>query len=411
MVESFTGYENIYLGCENDKNNIFSGLSRKKMKQEALKLVAKYPMDIDVEKPVYLLSAIEREIIAVLRALSKKCEILVLDEPTSILTEKEKHVLFSFVKLLKDQGVSIIYITHHLDEVALICDSFTVFRGGHNIGHEEIVDGKVDAEHIAEMMLGQRFSNLYPEKIKNEVGGNILGCRKLSLNNKLDSISFDAPRGVVTGIFGLVGSGIDELSKILFGAMLQTSGDVLLKDKVTELKSPKDAIAHRIFLIPGDRKKEGMIGNFGINRNLTLSKLSKVVNKAQLVKTREENRRAAELVDELQIATTNIFKKAQDLSGGNQQKVVVGKGLFTEADVYIFCEPTVGVDVGAKKGIYEIMRRLAKESAVIIVSSDPEEVLGTSDRIMVLNQGKMTLKCEAEDTTLQQMLVKATSNQ
>ena len=411
MIESFTGYENIYLGVENNSKFVLSKMSRKEMKKRALALLEKYPLDIDVEKPVYMLSAIEREILAVLRALSKECDILILDEPTSILTEKEKHVLFDFVRSLKDKGVSIIYITHHLDEVEQICDAFTVFRNGHNIAHEEVVDGHVDAHHIAELMLGEKLEQLYPVKIQGQLSDIVMEADKICLEGKLSDVSLHVSKGEVLGIFGLVGSGIDEISKILFGAMYYSSGDISLHGKKVKLKDPKDAIKHGIFLVPGDRKSEGMIGAQEISHNITLAKLDRVSNKIGRISRRREIRYSNEMRDLLDIATPTVTKKAGELSGGNQQKVVIGKGLFSQAEIYIFCEPTVGVDVGAKSAIYQTMRDLAKDAAVIIISSDPEEVIGNGDRIMVINRGRVTLDCAAEETTQQEMLVKATSDQ
>ncbi len=411
MIESFRGYENIYLGSENSSKSDFSTLSRKKMRENALKLLEKYPLDIDIDKPVYSLSAIEREILAVLRALSKDCKILILDEPTSILTEKEKHVLFDFMRLLKSKGVAIIYITHHLDEVEKICDAFTVFRGGKNIAYEEVKDGKVDANHIAELMLGEKIENLYPEKHPQKDGEIIMACENITLDGKLKDISFEVRRGELLGIFGLVGSGIDELSKIMFGAMYKTSGTIKLSGKETELKETGHAIENKIFLVPGSRKTEGQIGNYEIYKNLSLSKLSKLANKLKLVNTKKERVDGDELIKKLNVATTSGFKKVSELSGGNQQKVVIGKGLYTDAKIYIFCEPTVGVDVGAKSAIYEIMRELSEKAAVVIISSDPEEVLGNADRVLVMNKGEIRLNELSNDTSLQNMLVKATSNQ
>lgn len=411
MIEGFTGYENIYLGFENDKKGSLTKMSRKEMRKRTLELLEKYPLDIDIDKPVYSLSAIEREILAILRALSHNCNILILDEPTSILTEKEKHDLFDFVRLLKSKGVSIIYITHHLDEVAMICDAFTVFRSGEQIGYEEVHDNKVDANHIAEMMLGQKLGNLYPDKTGANEGVIAISCKDIMLNNKLEGISLEARNGQILGIFGLVGSGIDEISKILFGAMHYNSGKIFLNEKEADLQDTTDAIAKGIYLVPGDRKAEGSIGNLEIAQNLTMAKLDRIVNGLKLVRKGEEDKHAKELVERLEVATTSIRKAVGELSGGNQQKVVIGKGIFTQANIYIFAEPTVGVDVGAKRAIYNEMRELSKSNCVIIVSSDPEEVLGNSDKVIVVNNGHITLNTKAEETTLQEMLVKATSNQ
>ncbi|MDR1801720.1 MAG: sugar ABC transporter ATP-binding protein [Lachnospiraceae bacterium] len=410
MIDSFTGYENIYLGMENESKSDISPISRKKMRDEAKKLLEQYPLDIDLEKPVSLLSAIEREIIALLRAIARKCDILILDEPTSILTEKEKQILFDCIRELKGKGVSIIYITHHLDEVSTICDSYTIFRNGKTVASENVIGGKVDVNHIAELMIGEKLSRFYPEKNASPAD-EAFSCEGISLSEKLNDIGFSARKGEILGIFGLVGSGIDELSKIMYGAMDYSEGSLKIAGEFVKLKNTESAIEHGIYLVPGNRKTEGQIGNLSIAENITLAKLSRVLDKLGLVKRSEEQKLSGELINTLSIATPDGYKKVQELSGGNQQKVVIGKGLFSQAKVYVFCEPTVGVDVGAKSGIYEIMRGLAKDSAVIILSSDPEEVLGNADRIIVLNQGRITLQCADKETTLKQMLVKATSNQ
>lgn len=411
MIESFTGYENIYLGHEGGAKALLSGVSRNQLKKQAKELVAKYPFDIDVEKPIYMMSAVEREIIAILRALSKECRILILDEPTSILTEKEKYTLFEFIHTLKKNGVSIIYITHHLDEVEQVCDSFCVFRNGKDVCREQITGGKVDSGYIAELMLGERLEQLYPERAQKQDGEICFETRNLSLCGKFENLCLQARRGEVTGIFGLVGSGIDEISKVLFGAMDKTSGEILRDGKAVELKSPGDAIRKGIFLVPGNRKTEGYLMNLSIAFNTTIAKIEKAVSHLGIVDRKKETADAQALVERLSTATTSVDKKVNELSGGNQQKVVIAKGLYTDADVYIFCEPTVGVDVGAKSGIYEIMRELSRNAAVLIISSEPEEVLGNSDRVMVIYKGKTTLKRNAADTTLKEMLVHALSDE
>ena len=411
MIESFTGYENIYLGHENSSKGMLSRMSRKDMLKEAKALLKKYPLDIDLEKPVYLLSMIEREIIAVLKALSKNCDILILDEPTSILTEKEKHILFDVIKVLKSNGVSIIYITHHLDEIKQICDGFTVFRNGKSVGSKLMTDDAVTSGDIAELMLGKKLESLYPPKTVSNVPTTCFEVNDLKLEHKFHNISFEARKGEIFGIFGLVGSGIDEISKIIFGAMKSDAGEVFLNGKSIDLSTPKKVIDAGVFLVPGDRKGEGQVGELSIAKNITLAKMQRVVNKFFLVKKSKENSMAEEMVKQLSIATTGIQKNVMDLSGGNQQKVVISKGIFTQAQVYIFTEPTVGVDVGAKFAIYEMMRNLSKEAAVIIISSDPEEVLGNADKIMVIHKGVCNLEKNAGDTTLNEMLVCATTSQ
>lgn len=409
MVESYTGYENIFLGSEGPSKAMFTPINRRKLRQQALSLVEQYPFEIDVEKPIYLMSSVEREIIAILRALSKNCKILILDEPTSILTEKEKYILFDFVHTLKKQGVSIIYITHHLDEVAQVCDSFSVFRNGRVVCHEDIKDGHVDSDYVAELMLGERLTQLYPTRPTDVSVKPCLEVNGLSMTGKFENINFKANRGQIYGIFGLVGSGIDELSKTLFGGMSESAGQIVKDGETLRLTSPGQALRKGIYLVPGNRKTEGFLTGLDIAFNTTIAKIDKTIKRLGLVNHRTEKTDTQALVDKLSIATPSIEKKVNELSGGNQQKVVVAKGLYTDADVYIFTEPTVGVDVGAKSAIYDTMRTLARDAVVIIISSEPEEVLGNADRVMVIYKGKTTMEKDAADTTLKEMLVHAIS--
>jgi len=406
MIPSFTGYENIYLGSENESKFLFSTLNRKKMRAKAMELLEEFPMEVDIDKPVYLLPAIEREIIAILRALSKECRLLILDEPTSILTEKEKHILFDLISLLKSKGVSIIYITHHLDEVKEICDSYSIFRNGKDIVHEKIRDGKVDMDKIVESMLGESLNELYPPKVKHDTEV-IFEAKNIVAGNKVKDVSLEAKKGEVLGIFGLVGSGIDELSKVIFGAMNCEEGSFIKDGKQIKLKSPKVALDNGIFLIPGNRKEEGFLPNLSISFNTTIAKIKKIVFGGININEKKEAKDTQFLVDKMDVATPTIRKHVNELSGGNQQKVVVAKGLYTDADVYIFCEPTVGVDVGAKNKIYQTIRELSKGAAVIIISSEPEEIYGVSDYIMVMHKGNIVMEKSDAQTDVKDMLVHA----
>lgn len=407
MVESYTGYENIFLGHEGAHKGLLSGINRRKLKKDALKLLAEYPFDIDVEERVYRMSPVEREIIAILRALSNRCKILILDEPTSILAEKERHTLFEYIRVLRQRGVSIIYITHHLDEVSQVCDSFSVFRNGKVVCHQDIHNEQVDSGYIAELMLGERLEQLYPEKLPAARVDECLRVERLRMDGAFEDISFEAKKGEIYGIFGLVGSGIDELSKVLYGAMRADGGVIMKNGASLRLSGPEQAIRKGIFLVPGSRKTEGILDGLSIAFNITIAKIEKIVGRFFLVDNRKETRDAWEMAQKLDIHTPTLKKKGNELSGGNQQKMVVAKGLYTDADLYIFAEPTVGVDVGAKSAIYETMRALTTNAAVLILSSEPEEVLGNADRLMVMYEGKTAMEKKAKDTTLKEMLVYA----
>jgi len=405
MIESFTGYENIHLGSESESSGLFPRIRRRKLLARARGLLEKFPVDIDLERPVGQLSAVEKESIAILRALSREnMSVLVLDEPTSILTRREIDVLFEQIRMLTDSGISIIYITHRLDEVFQIADRFTVFRDGRQVATCGTSDEGVDHARIAELMLGRELSHMYPPK-GDRPGDAVLNVRDLSLEGKFSETSFTARRGWILGVFGLVGSGIDSLCKTLFGVQRRTSGVVEINGRPAALKSPADAIADGLFLVPGDRRAEGQISDESVSFNVILSNMARAAGLGFLINRRTERSDAEAMAAELAVKTPNVDEEVSLLSGGNQQKVVIGKGLYADGEVYIFQEPTVGVDVGAKAGIYEMIRKLSRDKAVIVVGSDCEEVYGLCDQAMVLHQGRVVLDRPAGEVRLDQMLL------
>ena len=405
MISTFTGYENIYLGSESDGKGIFSRINRKKLHEKAEKLLERFPVDIDLTRPVIELSAIEKEIIAVLRALSKDMSVLVLDEPTSILTEKETEVLFRLIRLLKERGVSIIYITHRLKEIYQIADRLTVLQDGKNVATLSTNEGDSDSHMmIAELMLGKKLDKVYPERGGNP-GKEIFGVKDLSLSGIFRDVNFSVRKGEIVGIFGLVGSGADELSKVLFGVIPKTSGAFLLNSREIRLRSSSEAIEQGIFLIPGDRRQEGQISDEPVFFNVSLSNLKKISGLTSLIDRRAENLSVQKLVDQVKVVSRDIRQNVSSLSGGNQQKVVISKGLFSDAEVYIFAEPTVGVDVGSKTGIYNLIRNLSHEKGIIIISSDCEEIYGMCDRAMVLYKGEVAMQKDVDECQLEEMLL------
>ena len=405
MIPSFTGYENIFLGAESDSAGLFPRIRRKKLLARARELLDKFPVDIDLTRPVGELQAVEKESIAILRALSREnMSVLVLDEPTSILTRREIEILFEQIRMLKESGISIIYITHRLDEVFQIADRLTVFRDGRNVATCPASDEGLDHGRIAELMLGRELSNVYPPKARSP-GGDVLSVRDLALAGKFAETSFTARRGWILGMFGLVGSGIDELCKTLFGVLGRTAGTTEINGRKVAPASPFDAIGNGLFLVPGDRRAEGQISDESVSFNVILSNMARVAGLGFLINRRAERRDAWSMVEELDIKTPDVAEAVSLLSGGNQQKVVIGKGLYTDGEVYIFQEPTVGVDVGAKTGIYEMIRRLSAEKAVIVVGSDCEEIYGLCDHAMVMYQGRVVMDKPASEVRLEQMLL------
>ena len=405
MIPSFTGYENIFLGSESESAGIFSRIRRKELLARAEELLDRFPVDIDLTRPVGELQAVEKESIAILRALSRRnMSVLVLDEPTSILTRKEIDILFEQIRMLKESGISIIYITHRLDEVFEIADRFTVFRDGRAEATFGTGDEGVDHARIAELMLGEELTSVYPEK-GDGAGEEAMSVTGLGLTGAFQDVSFKASAGSILGIFGLVGSGIDELCKSLFGVLHCTAGTMAIGGRTVRHRSTSDAIGNGLFLVPGDRRREGQISDESVSFNMILSNMSRVTGLGVLIGRKQERRDARSLIEKLGVKTPNTNERMSLLSGGNQQKVVIGKGLYTDSDIYIFEEPTAGVDVGAKAGIYGLIRELSRDKAVIVVGSDCEEVYGLCDRAMVMYKGRVVMDKPVGEVRLEEMLL------
>jgi len=406
MIPSFTGYENIYLGTETEKKGLFPRINKRKIRKKAEALLERFPVNIDLTQPVSELSAVEKEIIAVLRALSKEMTVLILDEPTSILTETETEVLFRLIHVLKERNVAIIYITHRLEEIYQIADRLTILRNGNNVATLSTNDDETKNHlAVAELMIGKKLDKIYPEKSAS-VGNEFFTADNFALEGSFQNISFKLHRGEILGIFGLVGSGVEELGKSLFGVIPKTSGIIRMNGEELSINSASEAIHNGIFLVPGDRRHEGQINDEPIYFNVSLSNLKRISDATGLIQHKKEKRFVQELADQVQLAARSISQEVSLLSGGNQQKVVISKGLFTESQVYIFAEPTVGVDVGAKTGIYHLIRKLAEQGkAIIIISSDCEEVFGMCDQAMVLYKGRVTLQKSVHECRLEEMLL------
>jgi ABC-type sugar transport system ATPase subunit len=285
-----------------------------------------------------------------------------------------------------------------------VADRLTIIRDGRNVATLGAKDQGVDPLRIAELMLGERIDAVYPERGR-EAGEEIFSVQGLALAGKFTDVGFSVRAGRILGIFGLVGSGVEELAKVLFGLFPCTRGTMFLRGREIRLRSARDAIRTRIFLVPADRRREGLVAAEPMFFNISLASLGKIANLLGLINARREKRRISALIGKLAITPADVNVRVSSLSGGNQQKVVVSKGLFTEAAVYIFLEPTAGVDVGAKSGIYRLIRELARSAAVILISSDCEEVHGVSDHIITLFKGQVTMDSDAAKVSLQEMLL------
>lgn len=404
LVSGLTGYENIYLGRERTAPGLFRRFDRKALQTRAAELVKRFPIGIDLDQDVGAMAAVDREVIAVLHALTRDdIVVLILDEPTSTLTEREKAMLFRLMRALKDAGIAIVYITHRLEEVFEIADRFTIFRGGRNVGTMRSTDARSAGVSIPEMMLGEKSGHLYPDR-DGAAAETLLEARGLGQTGLFEGVDLQARRGEIVGVFGLVGSGLDELSKMLFGAVRPDHGQILIKGEPVTLKGPDDALRRGIFLVPGDRRTEGLTLSRDVGFNMTLANLKRAAGIGGLVRRGAEQRNSAELAERVALHPPILQRNAGLFSGGNQQKIVIAKGLYAQSDIYIFVEPTVGVDIGARTKLYALMRELARTKAVIVMSSDCDEVYGLSDRVIALYKGRVAFAADAHDTTRDQLL-------
>jgi ABC-type sugar transport system ATPase subunit/ribose/xylose/arabinose/galactoside ABC-type transport system permease subunit len=403
LVPKFDVTRNAFLGREIASR--FGRLDFRQMRRrtvEALKVVgASFGPDTLIQE----LSIGEREQVAIVAALVQEPSVLILDEPTASLGAEEVERLFKVIRNLQQDGVTIIYISHHLDEVFSLASTITVLRDGKRVGTFDVHD--VKRSEIIHHMVGRELSQLYPKE-SIPVGPPILQVTGLQADAGVRSVDMTVRRGEIVGLAGLVGAGRTELALTIFGALPRTAGTVVLDGVPIKPRSPHDAMRAGIALIPEDRRGEGLITDLSVRANIALASQPRWSN-AGLVSLRSERAAAQGLVDRLRIATPTLEQKTQNLSGGNQQKVVIGRWLATDAKLYIFDEPTTGVDVGAKVEIYREMSRIARDGAgVVMISSDFEELVQMCDRIIVIKKGTVVKELLTSECTVHEVLQWAT---
>ena len=381
LVPTLSAAENVFLGSPLLKNGM---VDQKAMEEKAAELFASLNVNLDPKAKVKTLSAAHQQIVEIAKAVSRNVKILIMDEPSAPLTAAETEAMFEIVKKLKNDGVTIIFISHRLDELFRITDRVTIMRDGKYV--DTVNTAETNREQLISLMVGRKLSETYPEK-KGEIGEVMLELSHVSGAGNKD-ISFKAHKGEILGIAGLVGAGRTELMRTIFGAEKLEEGEIYLEGKKVTINSPKAAIDLGIGLIPEDRKQQGLILDMVLDQNISLASLWKVSKNGILNKKAEEST-AESYRKILAIKTPSMKQRAKNLSGGNQQKVVLAKWLATDSKVLIFDEPTRGIDVGAKQEIYNLMNDLAgKGMCILMVSSDMEELLGISDRIVVLYENR-----------------------
>ena len=392
LLDNLTVAENMFLGRQ--PLTKAGNIDWKKMNAEARKLLDAIHSDIDEKTLVSKLTVGQKQMVEIAKSMSYHCDILIMDEPTSALTEKEVDALFELIHRLTADGVAIVYISHRLAEIKQIGDRLTIFRDGKYVDTVYLKDTTVD--QMVAMMVGREMTNYYP-KVDVEPGEILLEAKNIKQGKTLKDVSFYARAGEITGFYGLMGAGRTELMRAVFGADNYDSGEIYVKGQKVNINSPEQAKKNGIALLTEDRKQQGLILEFDLNQNISLPNLNTAMTSFGLNKKKEtENNQ--KLADSMRVKTPSLMQKAKNLSGGNQQKVVICKWLNTDSDIVIFDEPTRGIDVGAKAEIYTIMNELKTQGkAVVMVTSELAECLGVSDRIYVMHEGEITGLIENED--------------
>ena len=390
--------ENVYMGQKINDGII---IDKKKMYNMTAEILKSLHAKLDPKDIVRNLSVAYKQIVEIAKALAKNAKFIIMDEPTAPLTEEEVGVLFEIIKRLNEQGITILYISHRLEELFGIADSVTIMRDGKVVTTKKIKE--VDKAKLIYYMVGRELNETFPNR-KIKYGENALEVKDLKGSyNK--SISFSVKYGEILGLGGLVGAGRTELVRMIFGADPIEEGQILVDGKKVNIKTPKDAIGLGIGFIPEDRKNQGVVLNFPIDKNLTLPIIHKISKMLGVIDKKKEKSVVGKQIDDLSIKTPSPQQLAKNLSGGNQQKVVVGKWLASESKILILDEPTRGIDVGAKQEIYRLINELAEQGkAIIIISSEMEEMLGLTDRMLVLYEGQFMAELNKEEYTQEKIL-------
>lgn len=404
MCKHLSVAENMFLGRELRGKVI---LKNAEMEEEARKILQDLKIDIDPKQTVGELPVSKQQMVEIAKALSINAKILIMDEPTSALTAKEIDELFRIIKQLRAEGRGIVYISHRLEELQHIVDRITVMRDGQYITRVNYKD--VTMDEIIAHMVGREIKEQFP-RVQCEKGKKIFEVKNLNAGKLVRDINFSVYEGEIVGFAGLMGAGRTETTRAIFGVDPKTSGEIYLDGQQVKVECPMDAIRAGIVLAPEDRKKDGLCTKLSIRDNLTLPNLDLVCNKFHVISSEKEKALCDKEVEELKIKTPSVNVDAGNLSGGNQQKVVVGKWLARDSKVVIFDEPTRGIDVGAKVEIYNLMNELKQKGiAVMFVSSEMPEVMGIADRIIVMCDGRITGEVMANETSQNEILTLATS--
>jgi inositol transport system ATP-binding protein len=400
IIPELTVAQNIFLGREREvsgKSGVLSGwLHDGEINKQAAALLDRMGVSIAPKAKMKHLSVAQMQMVEIAKAISNNARVIIMDEPTSAISDKEVATLFQIIRDLKAEGVSIIYISHKMDEIFQISDTITVLRDGKYIGTRNAAD--LDQQALIAMMVGREIDQMFPEATQ-PVGQEVLSVRNLGRTGKFSNISFNVKSGEILGLAGLMGAGRTEIARAIFGLDAWDEGEITVKASPLRARTPREAIDRGIGYVSEDRKGLGFIPRMSVKDNITLSSMNNH-RKGGFIDTHSEKSVTEKMIADLKIKTVGTGQHVTYLSGGNQQKVVIGKVLLASPEIIMLDEPTRGVDVGAKFEIYKLIRSLADQGmAIILISSELPEILGLSDRILVLSKGKQTaLLSKAEAT-------------
>ena len=396
--------ENIFLGRE-PRLGRTPFINWKKMYADAREVLSRIRVDLDVRKPVNECSVAQQQMVEIGKAISFNSKIIVMDEPSATLTDHELRALFDLIRTLRRQGLGLVYISHRLEEIFEIGDRVTVMRDGECVGTNAVCD--VTRDSIIRQMVGRELKDEFPKEMF-ERGAERLRVEGLTRHGAFTNVSFALHSGEIVGLTGLVGAGRTEVARAIFGADRIDGGQIFLDGKPVTVRSPQDAIRQGIGLLTEDRKSQGLVLGMTVRENTTLANLRSLV-KLLFVNRRQERAVTERYVKELQIKTPSVEQIVQNLSGGNQQKVVLAKWLFTQSKFLVFDEPTRGIDVGAKVEIYKLMNELVRKGvSILMISSELPEVLGMCDRILVMHEGRLAGELSRKDATQERIMQLAT---
>ncbi|WP_105618832.1 sugar ABC transporter ATP-binding protein [Vallitalea okinawensis] len=407
LMPDLTVAENIFIGRE-PKKSIKIFLDDRTLNEKTSALLREMHIDIPSDTRVEDLTVAQQQMVEIAKALSYESEVLIMDEPTAALTESEIDELFRIITKLKKQGVGIVYISHRMEELKRICDRVTVMRDGCYVDTKHMDEVTID--EIINMMVGREIFDSASNETFYTSDEVILEVKNLNHGHKIIDVNFQLRKGEILGFAGLMGAGRTEVARAIFGADKMDSGDVYVNGKKVSIQSPKDAVKHHIGYLSEDRKRYGLVLGLDIETNTVMANFKDFINSIGFVKTNKTKEAAMKQVENIRIKTPGINQKVKNLSGGNQQKVVIGKWLTKDCDVLIFDEPTRGIDVGAKGEIYKLLNELvAQGKSIIMISSELPEILRMSHRIIVMCEGRITGELDRNEATQEKIMHYATA--